>query len=108
MPKLSPMVLRFRPSNSPDVIGYRLRALPDGTPFTYTEDFAEYGDPVADADGYIRIDLAQVIGWEGFDGVYDIFVTAYDDRYNESDPLEVADANFDFSAPSAPTDGAIE
>jgi len=108
MPQLQPMILRFRQAQAADVQGNRIYLLPDGTPFDYDQPHEDIAPPTPSADGYSRVDLAALPSAASLDGVYDVFVTAIDERGNESDPLEIPDANFDFSAPDAPTDGAIE
>jgi hypothetical protein len=111
MPFLAPKILAFVQSTSPDIVGNRIRILPDGTPFSYDEPYDEILAPVPEADGFIRVDLTTLPQAQGLDGVYDVFVTGIDKNQpirNESDPFEVADATFDFSAPLPPTEGRIE
>jgi hypothetical protein len=111
MPFIAPKILRFQPATTPDIVGYRVRIIADGQPFAYEAPSAELTGLTADPDGFIRADIAALPIADGLDGTYDVYVTAYDDNApvaNESDPLEVPDAVFDFSAPDAPTGGAIE
>lgn len=111
MASLAPKILRFRPSLTEDVRGYFVRVLPASSVFKYDLPAIDVGDVPPDGDGFVRVDLTTFSETEDLDGRYDVYVTAYDDNQpvpNESDPLLVPDAAFDFSAPDAPTDGAVE
>jgi hypothetical protein len=105
------MIARFVQSVSADVQANRVYIEED--PSVYTLDLTPVGEitpPVVDPDGYSRVDLAGLANASprDFDGTYDIYITALDERGNESGPLEIADAAFDLVPPDAPTDGAIE
>ncbi len=112
MPKIGSKVLRFTQSTAADLTGNRIRVTPDGTPFSYDLPAATLLGLVPDEDGFTRVDLATLPLFEDLEeGTYDVWITALDDNEpepNESDPLEVADAVFDFDPPAAPTDGVIE
>jgi hypothetical protein len=101
--------IRFKQSDAADVVLNRVRILPDGTLFDralpYDEVLASTLTP--DAQGYVEIRLGDLPKAAGLDGRYDTFVTAVDDAGGESPPLEIADQDFDFEPPAAPTDGSI-
>lgn len=108
MARLAPMIASFVQSTSGDVIANRVRILPDDVEFSYGAAHAQVPAPVPSGDGRSRIDLAQLPNAQGLEGVHDVYITAVDGRGNESDPLLIDDALFDFSAPAAPTDGAVD
>lgn len=110
--RIAPMIMRFRQSTAADVVANRIYIEED--PSSYSLDLVAFATlqppPDPDPDGFTRVDLGQLANDLGgdFDGTYDIYVTALDERGNESSPLEIQDAVFDFAPPEAPTEGAIE
>lgn len=106
--KLAPMVASFVQSTSGDVIANRVRILPNEAGFSYGAAHDEVPAPTPDPDGRSRIDLATLPGAQGVEGRRDVWITAVDSRGNESDPLEIDQALFDFSAPAAPTDARVD
>lgn len=108
MSKLAPMIASFVQSASGDVVANRVRIMPDTVAFSYGAAFDQVPAPVPSGDGRSRIDLAQLPAAQGLNGVFDVHITAVDARGNESDPLEIDKALFDFAAPGAPTDGRVD
>ena len=106
--RLAPMIASFVQSASGDVVANRVRIVPDDVAFSYGAAFDEVPAPVPSGDGRSRIDLAQLPTAQSLDGTFDVYITARDARGNESDPLLIDDASFDFSAPEAPTDAQID
>lgn len=102
------VVVRFRQSDSADVVSNRIRVRPANTPAEYDSPFDDVPKPAADADGYTRIPAANIPAMQGLEGQYDVHITAVDGRGNESDFLEIDNQTFDLSPPNAPTDGATE
>ena len=110
-------LLKFKPPlsapNNADIAGYRLRVSKDngaGSASNYALPAIDLGKPAVDAQGFIVVDLALLPATASLDGVFDFSVTAYDDaspKPNESDFLAIENANVDFVAPSAPTDGSV-
>ena len=108
MAQVREIVIRFRPSTSDDVVGYRFRVRQANTVAAYDVPFDDQPVRVADADGFLRYPAANMQQFEGLEGVHDVHVTAVDARGNESDFLEIDNQTFDLSPPEAPTDGSIE
>lgn len=116
MPSIASKTLKFKPPaaapRNADIRGYRLRVAPDGGPGSaskYSLAFVDLGNPPQDAQGFVTVDLAGLPSLAALDGTFDLAVTAYDDAVppNESDFLAVENANVDFVAPAAPTDGSV-
>jgi len=108
MAQVKELVIRFRQSESADVVSNRIRIRPANSPAQYDAPFNDIPKPTADADGFTRIPLANVPAAAGLDGQYDIHITALDEVGNESDFLEIDNQTFDISPPAAPTDGSLE
>jgi hypothetical protein len=109
MSTVAPLIAAFRQSDSPDTEANRIRIVPTGSPMTYDLPYSEVTPlPAPDADGFTRIDLSKLEVAAGLDGVYDVGITAVDERKQESSFLIMAEGNFDFSPPSAPTEGRFE
>ena len=106
---VKPLIVAFKQSDSPDAEANRIRIAVAGEPLTYDLAFDEIRPlPAADADGFTRIDLSKLQIAAGLDGTYDVGITAVDERGQESPFLVVPNGNFDFSPPSAPTEGQFE
>jgi hypothetical protein len=97
MSKIKSKIIRFVPSDSPDVVTNKLYVEESGTPLTYDSTNFDVGNAV-DGDGYVVVDLA--ILFAGYDGTYDIGIAAVDDGGNEADMATVADIPLDFVAPN--------
>jgi hypothetical protein len=108
MARIKEIVVRFRPSTSPDVVAYRFRVRGANTVAAYDTPYNDVAVRAPDADGYVRYPTANIPQFDGLEGRYDVHVTAVDGRGNESDFLEIDNQTFDLSPPEAPTDGAIE
>lgn len=107
MAYLKSKTLRFKPSASPDVAEHRVRILKDGTAFGYNQPFASIPANTPQEGGKFSVDIAKLTNAPKSEGVYDVFVTAVDKAGNESDPLEISNASFDFNPPEAPTEGEV-
>jgi len=89
------VVLSFPPSNSPDVVGYKLYVQEAPDPVTYdSEDFL-LGDVTS-------VDLATLPGMTTKDGIYNLGITAVDDAGNESSMSKMDDVPLDFVQPDPP------
>ena len=106
MAKIREVRIRFKPSGSPDVTNYNLYYCDAGAGLDYDSSVVDLGKPQVDADGYMRVDIAALGIFS--DGRYDIGITSVDDAGNESSMTMLRDVPFDFVAPDAPTDLAVE
>ncbi len=106
-------MLKFKPSASADVAGYKLFLKPDEPNVLLNKNNAshvvELGNPAPDTDGFIKIDLQAIPQLAGLDGMYDLGVCAVDDASNESPLLlqGLADISLDFLAPSPPSEASV-
>lgn len=106
---VTPLIAAFKQSVSPDTEANRVRIVDANAAMTYDVEFAEIRPvPTPDADGFTRIDLSVLSISAGLDGQFDVGITAVDERGQESPFLMLEDGNFDFSPPSAPTEGQFE
>ena len=109
MSTVTPLIAAFTQSDSGDVVSNRVRIVPANSPMTYDLAYDEIEPPPAPGtDGKTRIDLSTLQVAAGLDGLYDVGITAVDERGQESGFLMLEDGNFDFSPPSAPTEGQFE
>ena len=93
MAKIKDVTLSFPPSESADVVGYKLYIEPIPTEVTH------------DSQGYdIGNNTSVLLNtlFEGTDGVYNIGVAAVDDAGNESDLSLMSDVPLDFVPPVPP------
>jgi hypothetical protein len=97
MSKIKSKIIRFVPSDSPDVVTNNLYVEPTGTPLTYDSTSFDVGN-TPDGDGYVVVDLATL--FVDYDGIYDIGIAAVDDGGNEADMVTVTDVPLDFVAPN--------
>lgn len=100
MAKIAKKEIYWLPVEGADVMGYRVYAVAQGTPFSYALPF------IGSVDASVVAPDDFPAGTFDADITYDIFITAVDDVGNESDPLALS-APFDFVAPNPPTDGGI-
>jgi len=100
---LRPFYVKFRPSSSLDVVGYKLYWEPAGTPISDVSPQVSVGNPPVGMDGKIAVDISQFPQMAAMDGDYVIGVSAVDDFGNESGILQ-GSTTVDFVAPAAPTD----
>ena len=98
-------MLKFKASDSPDVVNYKLYLEEAPNPVTYDSESVDLGN-VADADGYIVVDLSTFTELTTKDGTYNLGVTAIDDAGNESSMSKADNVPLDFVAPDPP--GALE
>lgn len=107
MAKLRQVTLKFTPSQSDDVIGYKLFVEPAPNPPDYDNSmFFDLGLPAVDpADGKVHVDLTALLQGNPAitDGTYNVAVVAEDDGNNLSAFAGVNDVPLDFVAPDAPT-----
>ena len=101
------MIMKFPPSGSPDVIGYVLymERMPNLVTRSGSEKVFLGMPPIDPADGQMYINLAELENFETTDGNYNLGVSAFDEKGNESAMSKVDDVPLDFVAPDAP--GAI-
>lgn len=99
-------IMKFEPSTSPDVVGYKMYIQEAPDPVEYTSEGIDLGMPPADADGKLVVDLSTLAALTTKDGVYNIGVVAIDDAGNESSMTKATNVPLDFVAPDPP--GALE
>ena len=99
MSKIAVKKLSFNPSQSADVVGYKLYIEEAPDVVSYDSQSFDLGVKTS------GIDLGAVIGEQ--DGTFNIGLTAYDDAGNESDIYEMGEFPLDFTAPDAPSGGVI-
>lgn len=99
------VTLKFLPSGSPDVVGYKLYYVPQGQTLDYSSPSIDLGAPELDADGKVAVQVKELPNFQASDEVFTLGVTAVDDAGNESE-MSSADVTLDFTAPDAP--GPIE
>jgi hypothetical protein len=97
MSKIKSKVIRFAPSDSPDVVTNKLYVEPTGTPLTYDSTSFDVGN-LPQGDGTVHVDLS--ILFPDYDGIYDLGIAAVDDGGNEADMVTVTDVPLDFVAPN--------
>jgi hypothetical protein len=106
-------ILKFKPSESTDVVGYNLYIKPYEAGNVITKENATQtialGLPVADSDGYIKIQLETIPEIAALDGFFDLGVSSIDEVGNASVLLTqgLANIDLDFVAPVPPTDGSV-
>ena len=107
MAKVNQAFIRFAPSASTDVTGYKLYVQLDPQPVTYTSTFCALGNPApSGSPPQIQIDLSTLPGMTSYDGLYNIGVSSVDDDGNESSMSVKNGVQLDFVAPDPP--GAVE
>lgn len=97
------MVMKFPPSGSPDVVGYKMYMEPMPN-LVNRGSFGVYlGMPPIDlADQQMWVNLAELSDLPTTDGNYNIGVVAIDDAGNESSFTKADNVPLDFVAPDAP------
>jgi len=95
MAKVKSVQLSFPPSESPDVVGYKLYMVEAPA-------VVDYDSPSYDLGDNTSIDLATLDGMTSQDGVYNLGLTAVDDAGNESSMSLLNDVPLDFMAPNPP------
>jgi len=100
MAKIKPKMLRFDPSDSVDVTGYKMYYEFGGKTVDYNSPPYDLGVQTDD------IDLQLILS--GQEGSVSIGIAAYDAAGNESEVhMVVIDYPLDFSAPNAPSGGEV-
>jgi hypothetical protein len=97
MAKIIEKLIRFLPSDSPDVVTNKLYYAVAPEVLTYDSLNVDVGN-TPDGDGYIVVDLS--VHFPGVDEVYNLAVAAIDDGGNESDMKLANDVPLDFVAPN--------
>lgn len=104
MAKVNSCIIRFPPSASPDVTGYKLYVAMEPNVLNYSSQSYALGNPSPGGDGLIPVDLSLITGLAGLDGAYNIGVSAVDDAGNESSMSVKNGVQIDFIAPDPPGD----
>jgi len=100
------MIMKFPPSGSADVVGYVLYMEPMPNLVTRGSQKVFLGMPPVDpSDGQMYVNLAELENFETTDGHYNMGVSAFDEKGNESAMTKADNVPLDFVAPDAP--GAI-
>lgn len=96
MAKINSKVMNIGISDSPDVVGYRVRVANTGSIVNYDTPYTEFGvDETA-------VDVATLPAMANVDGDFDFYVSSVDDAGNESDFATAYGIQVDFLAPSPP------
>jgi len=93
MSKVLSTKLSFSPSDSQDVVGYKLYVQPAPDPVTYDS-------PSFDLGNKTEVFISTLPGLDQVDGVYNLGVTSVDDAENESDMTLIEGVSLDFFAPA--------
>lgn len=93
--KVQNVTISFPPSDSPDVIGYKLYVEEAPAELSYDSESWDVGNETS-------IDLSLLDGMTTKDGLYNLGVTAVDDAGNESSMSVASDVPLDFDAPNPP------
>jgi len=89
------VTLSFPPSNSPDVVGYKLYVQEAPGPVDYDSESFDLGNETS-------IDLSALPNMTTKDGTYNLGITAVDDAGNESSMSKINDVPLDFVQPDPP------
>ena len=95
--------LKFKASDSPDVVTYKLYVEEAPADVTYNSENMGLGNDV-NTEGYIIVDMSKLQPLVTKDGIYNIGITAVDDAGNESSMAKASNVPLDFVAPNPPTD----
>jgi hypothetical protein len=101
MAQVNQAMIKFAPSASADVTGYKMYLEADPGTVNYNSQSFALGNP-APVDGMINVDIAALPGMTTYDGVYNIGVVAVDDAGNESSMSVKTGVALDFVAPDPP------
>ena len=101
MAKVKSAILKFDPSDSPDVVGYKLYM--EQSPLVVSYDSQSY-----DLGNNTEVDLSTIPDMTTRDGVYNLGISAVDDAGNESSMSLMNDVPLDFLAPNPPGEITIE
>jgi len=101
MSTIKNVTVRFQPSNSPDVVGYRLYMEEAPVAVSKVSQAWDLGDVTS-------IELSTLKDMITKDGVYNIGITAIDDDGNESSISVAGDVPLDFIPPDPPSGIVIE
>jgi hypothetical protein len=105
--------LKFKPSLSADVVGYRLfyKNHDPAEPITKNNAFGtiELGNPPSNAQDEIHIELNAIPSLANLDGDYDFGIAAIDDAGNVSPLLTqgLINIGLDFLAPNPPSEASV-
>lgn len=95
MSKLASNKVGWNRSSADDVVGYRLRMAPVPSEVTYDTPSFDVGDVT-------EFDFSTDTDFDGFDGVFNLGLTAVDDGGNESDITKLDNYPLDLVPPDAP------
>lgn len=95
MSMIKSKTLSFAPSDSPDVVGYKLYIEEAPNPVSYSSQAFDLGNNT-------EVDLISLPGMADIDSVYNMGVAAVDDAGNESEMSLINDVPLDFVAPNPP------
>lgn len=101
MAKIGSKTLSVVPSESPDVVGYKLYVETSTSELTYDSESFDLGTQTS-------VDLSSIPALLSKDGVFHIGITAVDDAGNESDMSVVMNVPLDFQAPLPPIGVSIQ
>jgi hypothetical protein len=96
--KITPKIIQFQPSASPDVVTNRLYFIEAPAAVDYDSPFIDVGN-ATNVDGKVEVNLGAVL--PALDGVYNIGVAAVDDGGNEANMSLLSDFPLDLVAPDA-------
>jgi len=99
MAKIKETWLRFPPSDSPDVVTNKLYLEVSPDVVIESSPSFDIGNNI-NSDGLVEVNLAIISGMTTLDGVYNVGVSAVDDRGNESSMVTANDVALDFLAPN--------
>ena len=99
MSKVGEFKIRFKGSDSPDVVTNKLYWIESPAIVDYNTQSVDVGN-VQDVDGYVNVDLGKVLSAHNLDGIYNIGVAAVDDMGNEATMSKASDLPLDFVAPN--------
>ncbi|OEU68382.1 MAG: hypothetical protein BBJ57_02130 [Desulfobacterales bacterium PC51MH44] len=112
MPQVAPIKIAFPPSDSPDVVNYRLYYVDTSETLGLNSPYVDLPPQAADPDGDMRFNAGDVKDAQGNivfeDGRYNLGVAAIDDAGNESEMSTLLDVPLDFVPPNPPGQIRIE
>lgn len=95
MAKIASQSMTIGKSDSPDVVGYRVRVVGANVPVSYDTAYHETQSEV--------VDISTIPALKDADGTFDFYVSAFDEVGNESDFVSASGVVVDFHAPLPPS-----
>lgn len=99
MSEVKSMWLRFMPSDSPDVVTNKMYMEEAPSLVTRQSLSFDLGNNL-NIEGLVEVDISVLPGMTTMDGIYNVGVSAVDDRGNEASMTLMNDVPFDFVAPN--------